>query len=73
MQLREDLRKVHPSRKTLTFTNKTSNMYWLEKEEYHCLLQNVATTTTYKKSNKETERGINCEGIKIRQGGKYIR
>ena len=38
-------------------------MYRLEKEEYHRLLQN-AVTTTYKKSNKKTERKINCEGIK---------
>ena len=35
----------------------------LEKEEYRDLSQN-AVTTTYKKSNKETERRINCEGIK---------
>ena len=47
----------------LIFADKTSNMYRLEKEEYHHLLQN-AVTTTYKKSNKETERKINCEGIK---------
>ena len=32
------------------------------KEEYHRLLQN-AVTATYKKSNKETERRTNCEGI----------
>ena len=38
-------------------------MYRLDKEEYRHLLQN-AVTTTYKKSNKETERRINCEGIK---------
>ena len=38
-------------------------MYWLEKEEYRQLLQNTVTTT-YKKSNKETERRINCERIK---------
>ena len=38
-------------------------MFRLEKEEYHRLLQN-AVTTTYKKSNKEIERKINCEGIK---------
>ena len=35
----------------------------LEKEKYRRLLQN-AVTTTYKKSNKETERRINCDGIK---------
>ena len=63
MKFHEDLRKVRSSKKTLTFADKTSNMYRLEKEEYRRLLQN-AVTTTYKKSNKETERRINCEGIK---------
>ena len=63
MKLREDLRKVQSLKKTLTFADETSNMYWLEKEEYHRLLQN-AVTTIYKKSNKETERRINCKGIK---------
>ena len=62
-KLHEDLRKVRSSKKALTFADKTSNMYRLEKEEYRRLLQN-AVTTTYKKSNKETERRINCEGIK---------
>ena len=50
-------------KKTLTFADKTSNMYRLEKEEYRRLLQN-AVTTRYKKSIKETERRINFEGIK---------
>ena len=63
MKLHEDLRKVRSSKKTLTFADKTSNMYRLEKEEYRHLLQN-AVTTTYKKSDKETERRINLEGIK---------
>ena len=63
MNLREDLMKVRSSKKTLTFADKISNMYRLEKEEYHRLLQK-AVTTTYKKSKKETEGRINCEGIK---------
>ena len=63
MKLREDLRKVCSSKKTMTFADKTSNMYRLEKEEYHRLLQN-AVTTAYTKSNKEAERKINCEEIK---------
>ena len=62
MKLHEDIRKVRSSKKTLTFADKTSNMYWLDKEEYCRLLQN-AVTRTYKKSKKETER-INCKGIK---------
>ena len=63
MKLHEDLRKVRSLKKTLTFADKTSNMYRLEKEEYRRLLQNIITTT-YKKSNKEIESRINCEGIK---------
>ena len=63
MKLHEDLRKVRSLKKTLTFADKTSNMYRLEKEEYRRLLQNIITTA-YKKSNKEIESRINCEGIK---------
>ena len=71
IKLREDLRKVHSSRKTLTFANKTPNMYQLEKEEYHRLLQN-AITTACRKSNKETERKINCKGIKDAKEGNIL-
>ena len=46
-------------------------MYRLEKEEYYRLLQN-AVTTAYKKSNKETERRINCEGIKYAKGANIL-
>ena len=63
MKLQEDVRKVRSSKKTLTFADKTSNIYRLEKEEYRRLLQN-AVTATYEKFDKETERRINCEGIK---------
>ena len=63
MKLREDLRKVLSPKKRLTFADKASNMYQLEKEEYRRLLQNVVTTT-YKKSKKERESRIKCEGIK---------
>ena len=51
MKLHKDLRKVRPSKKSLTFADKTSNKYRLEKEEYNHLLQN-AGTTAYKKSKK---------------------
>ena len=50
--------KVRSSKKALTFADKISNMYRLDKEKYHRLLPN-AVTTTYQKSNKETERRIN--------------
>ena len=32
MKLHEDLKNVGSSKKTLTFADKTTNMYWLEKE-----------------------------------------
>ena len=54
---------MRSSKETLTFADKTSNMYRLDKEEYRHLLQNTVTTA-YKKSNKKTERRISCEGIK---------
>ena len=63
MKLDEDLRKMRSPKKTLTFTDKTSNMYRLEKAEYRRLLQ-YAVTATSKISNKEIERRINCVGIK---------
>ena len=63
MKLRIDLRKVRSSKKTFTFADKTANIYQLEKGKYYHLLQN-AVTTTYKKSNKEKARRINCKGIK---------
>ena len=40
-QLHEYLRKKRSSKKTLTLTDKTSNMYRLDKEEYRHLLQNA--------------------------------
>ena len=61
---------VH-QKKTLTFADKTSNMYWLHKVEYRHLLQN-ALPTIYKESNKVAERRINCEGIKYAKDSNVI-
>ena len=55
----------------MTFADKTSNKYRLEKEEYRRLLQN-AVTTTYKKSNKAAERRISCEEIKYTKEGNIL-
>ena len=56
MKLREDLMKVRSSKKTMTFADKTSNMYRLEKEEYHRLLQNAVTTTYKNPTKKQKEK-----------------
>ena len=71
MKLRENLEKVRPSKKPSTFGDKSSNMYQFGKEENQRLLQN-ASTTTYKNSKKETERKINCEGIKYTKEANII-
>ena len=71
MKFYEDLRKVHSLKKTLTFEDKTSNMYRLKKEEYRRILPN-AVTITYKKFNKETERRINWKGVKYAKEAKLL-
>ena len=50
-KLNKDLKTTKSSNKTLTPTDKTSNMYKLTKDEYNHLLDNVVTTT-YKKATK---------------------
>ena len=62
-KLREDMKQVQTSKKTLTPADKTSNMYRLHKNDYQNLLRN-AITTSYKKANKNIGTKINKEGIK---------
>ena len=61
--LAEDLKDIRTSKKTLTATEKTSNMYRFSKEKYSNLLQN-SVTSKYKKTDKNTAININKEGIK---------
>ena len=55
---------METSKKTLIPTNKTPNMYRLNKNNYQNLLKN-AITTTYKKENKNIGTKINKEGFKF--------
>ena len=52
--LQEDIRLIHNSKKTMTFADKTSNMYRLTKEEHNKLLRN-AITSKYKKTKKKSK------------------
>ena len=61
-KLREDIRTINNTDATLTFADKTTNLYKLSKEDHNKLLQN-AVTTTYKKVNKNIHRKINSDGI----------
>ena len=60
-KLKEDIRQIKNSRKTMTMADKTSNMYRLSKEEHDMLLMN-AITRTYKKTNSNVKNVINKEG-----------
>ena len=52
--LQEDIRLIHNSKKTMTFADKTSNIYRLTKEEHNKLLRN-AITSKYKKTKKKSK------------------
>ena len=60
-QLRRDIKTINNLNTTLTFADKTANMYKLSNEEYNKLLKN-AVTSTYKKVNDNIDRKINSDG-----------
>ena len=59
-QLTEDIRTIKNTKATLTFADKTSNVYNVTKEQYEKLLNN-AITTSYEKVSKKTQDQINKE------------
>ena len=63
-KLQHDIKMIKTSDKTLTFANKTSNMYRLSKDQYNMLLNNCITST-YKKSNSNIKKKINISGRNI--------
>ena len=63
-KLKQDIALINSTPTTLTFADKTSNLYKLPKEEYHQLLNN-AVTSTYKKVNENVNHQINLCGKKI--------
>ena len=60
-KLKNNIKTVNKSKKTLTFANKTSNMYRLNKEEHEELLTN-ALTSNLKKTNNSIKKKINMGG-----------
>lgn len=62
--LKNDIRTIKNTTTTLTFADKTSNLYKLSKDEHDTLLNN-AVTSTYKKVNKNVHRKINSAGKSI--------
>ena len=70
-KLKDDIKKLRSSSKTLTPAYKTSNLYRLEKEEYEHLLAN-AITCTYRKARKDAAIKINRGGIKHAKEAKVL-
>ena len=57
-KLKEDISLIKDSHKTMTFVDKTSNMYRLTKEQYDKLIIN-SIKSTYKKANSNIKKQIN--------------
>ena len=55
---------IRTSEKTMTFEDKTDNMYRLSKDQYNTLLNNSITSTN-KKSNSNIKKEINISGRNI--------
>ena len=55
---------IRTSEKTMTFEDKTGNMYRLSKDQYNTLLNNSITSTN-KKSNSNIKKEINISGRNI--------
>ena len=63
-RMKEDVRNIQKSSKTLTPADKTSNMYRLTKEHYNKLKHN-AITSTYKKASVKIKEKVDKSGIKL--------
>ena len=69
-KLKNNIKTVNESKKTLTFANKTLNMYQLNNEEHEELLTN-AVTSNYKKLNNSIKK-INMGGKQILKNNKIL-
>ena len=71
-KLKEDIKLIKDSHKTMTFADKTSNMYRLTKEQYDKLIMN-SITSTYKKANSNIKKQINKAGKNLMRDKEVIK
>ena len=62
--MKDDIKKMKNSTKTLTPADKTSNMYRISKEQYNHLKDN-AITSKYKKVNNKIKVKVDESGMKF--------
>ena len=71
-QLTKDIRIIKNTNTTLTFADKTSNLYKVPKKQYEKLVNN-AITTSYKKISKKAQDQINSQGKNILKNKEVIK
>ena len=71
-QLTEDIRTIKNTQTTLTFADKTSNIYKVPKEQYENQVNN-AIITIYKKVSKKTQDQINNQEKNILKSKEVIK
>ena len=71
-KLKDDINQVRASNKTMTFADKTSNVYRLSKDEYDKLINN-SITSTYKKANSNISKQVNKAGKNILKNKEVIK
>ena len=70
--LKEDIKLIKDSHKTMTFADKTSNMHRLTKELYDKLIMN-SITSTCKKANSNIKKQINKVGKNLMRDKEVIK
>ena len=63
-KLRKDIQLIKSSDKTVTFADKTMNLYRFTKAEYNHLINN-AIISKYKKASNNIRKQINIDGKQI--------
>ena len=71
-RLKEDINTIQSTDTTLTFADKTSNLYKLKREQYKKML-NDSITTTYKKATNNIQNKINTDGKKTHEEQRYTK
>ena len=71
-RLQQDLRRMKASNKTMTFADKTTNIYRLTREEYDKIL-NDSITATYKKASNNIKKKINAAGKQVLRNNKVLK
>ena len=70
-KIKKDIQLIKSSDKTVTFADKTTNLYRLTKAEYDHMINN-AITSKYKKASNNIKKQINVDGKQILKNGEIL-